>query len=109
MNLELNHINIKGLTTDALYEDMKVRMASSKGAPVLYPCETVEALLAKIHDLGTALAVAETTLTGIVQGLPQASTGDKRAQLVRKGMATIAAINATLGKPVGSLVEKDEF
>lgn len=107
MNLKLSHINIKGLTTDALYEDMRVRMAASNGAPVLYPYETVEALLAKIHDLGTALVATRSALRGIVGHLPQASTGSKRAKLVRNGTAIIAVIDATLDQPADALVEGD--
>lgn len=91
MDLKLNHINIKDLTTDALHEDMKRRMASSKGAPVLYPYETVEALLGKIDDLSTALLSVRAILTQVAGMMPDAATKVVRADLTRK-------VNDALGK-----------
>jgi hypothetical protein len=109
MNLKLNHINIQGLTTDALHEDMRTRMATSKGAPVLYPYETVEALLAKIEDLGNTLNLARHTMVTVQDGLPEASTKESRVALQARITRTVNRIDGVLGAPASKQDNQEDW
>jgi hypothetical protein len=102
MDLRLNHINIEGLTTETLMDDMKKRMAESRGAPVLYPYETVEALLAKIDDLGTAMVLIRSQLAQAAMALPEATTIEKRQRVLAHVHAALGVINVQIGKPPGT-------
>lgn len=77
--MKLNHSELLDLTTEALQEDLSRRVRESVGAPVLYPHETVQALLTQVENMEKNALCAQLFMAELAKDLPNIRVEPTRA------------------------------